>query len=85
VIPRRSDRLAAKAAFRNPNPEKQAKRVLVNKWENRPDDVVTATPDAGIAAKFHAAFGGPVPSFMREAMRELFRGTHQLAVEGPSC
>jgi hypothetical protein len=31
VIPRRSDRLAAKSAFRDPNPEKQAKRVLVNK------------------------------------------------------
>jgi hypothetical protein len=29
--------------FRDPNPEKQAKRVLVNKWEGRSDDAVTNT------------------------------------------
>jgi hypothetical protein len=34
--------------------------VLVNKWEGRPDDAVTNTPDEGIVVKFHAAFGGPV-------------------------
>jgi hypothetical protein len=83
VVPRRSDRLAAKAVFRDPNPEKQAKRVLVNKWENRPDDAVTVTPDDGIAVKFHAAFGDP-STVHREAMRELFRGTRQLLAEVPS-
>jgi len=31
-IPRRSDRLAAKSIFRDPQPEKQARRVLLNKW-----------------------------------------------------
>ena len=38
LVPRRSDRLMAKSEFRDPNPEKQAKRVLVNKWERRPDE-----------------------------------------------
>jgi hypothetical protein len=70
--------------FRDPNPEKQAKRVLVNKWENRPDDAVTATPDIGIAVKFNTAFRDP-STVHREAMRELFRGTRQLLVEVPSC
>lgn len=41
LIPRCSDRLAAKSAFHDPNPEKQAKRMLVNKWDGRPDDAVT--------------------------------------------
>jgi hypothetical protein len=68
--------------FRDPNPEKQAKRVLVNKWEGRPDDVVTNTPDEGIAVKFHAAFGGPVSPRKREYMRELFHGTRQYEPEG---
>lgn len=30
-VPRRSDRLATKSAFRDPNSERQAKRVVVNK------------------------------------------------------
>jgi hypothetical protein len=80
--PRRSDRLAAKSVFRDPNPEKQAKRVLVNKWEGRPDDVVTNTPDASIAVKFHAAFGGPVSTRKREYMRELFPRDTRLHVRG---
>jgi hypothetical protein len=80
-IPRRSDRLAAKSVFRDPNPEKQAKRVLVNKWEGRPDDAVTNTPDEGIALKFHAAFGGPVSPRKLEYMRMLFHGTRQYEPE----
>jgi hypothetical protein len=81
VIPRRSDRLAGKSAFRDPNPERQAKRVLVNKSEGRSDNAVTNTPDAGIAVKFHAAFGGPVSPYKREAMRVLFHGTRQYEPE----
>jgi hypothetical protein len=52
-----------KAAFRDPNPEKQAKGVLVNKWEHRPDDAVTGTPDD--------TFAEHISSSMREAMRVL--------------
>jgi hypothetical protein len=81
VIPRRSDRLAGKSAFRDPNPERQAKRMLVNKWEGRPDNAVTNTLDAGIAVKFHAAFGEPVSPHKREAMRELFHDTRQYEPE----
>jgi hypothetical protein len=40
LVPRRNDRLVAKAPFRDPNSEKQAKRVLVNKWERRSDNAV---------------------------------------------
>jgi hypothetical protein len=32
LVLRRSERLAAKSVFRDPNPEKQAKRVLLRKW-----------------------------------------------------
>lgn len=32
-VPRRSTRLAAKSAFRDPVPERQAKRVLIAKWD----------------------------------------------------
>jgi hypothetical protein len=71
VIPRRSDRLAGKSAFRDPNPEKQAKRVLVNKWERRPNDTPIVASDAHIADIFHDAFRGPIDSPTREAMRAL--------------
>jgi hypothetical protein len=71
-IPRRSDRLAAKSAFHDPQPEKKARRVMLNKWAGRPDDVVTNTPDATISTKFHEMFGDPVSSSKREAMREIF-------------
>jgi hypothetical protein len=64
--------LAAKSAFRDTQPEKQARRVLLNKWVGRPDDAVTDTPDATISAKFHEMFGGSVSSSKREAIRELF-------------
>lgn len=73
-VPRRSDRLAAKSAFRDPQPEKQAKRVLVNKWTRRPEAASRCTPDATIAARFHDTFTAPLSSSKREAMRELFPG-----------
>jgi hypothetical protein len=71
VIPRRSDRLAGKSPFRDPNPEKQAKRVLVNKWEGKPNGANSNTPDSKVAEKFHSNFAEPVPDYKWEAMREL--------------
>jgi hypothetical protein len=50
LVPRRSDRLAAKSAFRDPNPEEQEKRVLVNKWERRPDDAPRSRQQMGTQA-----------------------------------
>jgi hypothetical protein len=71
IVPRRSTRLAGKSPFRDPNPEKQAKRVLVNKWENKPSGAGSATPDNTVAEKFHSHFTEPVPDYKWEAMREL--------------
>jgi hypothetical protein len=62
----------AKSAFRDPNPERQAKRVLVNKWEHRLEDAVTNTPNDKIIDKLHEAFTELLSSSKREAMRELF-------------
>lgn len=71
-VPRRSTRLAAKSAFHDPQPERQAKRVLLNKWTRRPDEMRSGTPDATIAAKFHDTFSEPLSSSKRAAMHELF-------------
>jgi hypothetical protein len=81
TAPRRSDRLAAKSVFRDPNPEKQAKRILVHKWEGKPADAVSSTPDNTIAEKFH------VPDFKWKAMDELlrYRGLHADAAVGLMC
>lgn len=82
LIPRHSDRLAAKAVFCDPNPEKKAKRVLINKWEHRTKDDVTI-PDSSIVAKFHETFAEPISSNTRVAMHELLyplRGTRWNAV-----
>jgi len=43
-------------------------RVLVNKWEHRPDDAVTGTPDD--------TFAEHISSSMREAMRVLLSPLH---------
>jgi hypothetical protein len=45
--------------------------VLVNKWERRPANAVTDTPDETIAIKFHEAFAEPVSPWKWEAMHEL--------------
>lgn len=68
----RSDHLAAKAPFRDLQPEKQAKRTLVHKWNPGVDHTRQRTPDATIAAKFHDTFLVPLSASKREAMRELF-------------
>lgn len=71
-VPRRSVRLAAKSAFRDPQPERQAKRVLLNKWSSRLEGVHSDTPDDMITAKFHDTFSEPMSSSKRAAMQELF-------------
>jgi hypothetical protein len=74
LVSRRSDRLAAKSAFRVPNPEKQAKRVLVGKWQpsaSAPRSATT-TSDAAIAVWFHETFREPLSSSKRETVQELF-------------
>lgn len=77
---RRSDRLVAKSAFRDPQPEKQAKRVLLNKWNRQPDHARMTAPDATIATRFHAVFASPLSSSKRAAMRELFPGAATVAM-----
>jgi hypothetical protein len=71
-IPCRSDRLVAKSAFRDPQPEKQARHVMLNKWTGCPEGVVTNTLDATISTKFHETFADPLSSSKREAMRVIF-------------
>jgi hypothetical protein len=74
LVPRCSNRLAAKSVYRDPNPEKQAKRVLLSKWQpsaSAPRSAPT-TPNATIATRFHEMFREPLSSSKREAMQELF-------------
>lgn len=71
-VPKRSNRLAAKSAFRDPQPERQAKRVLLSKWSGTTGQARSTTPDAVIAARFHDMFVTPLSSSKRDAMRELF-------------
>jgi hypothetical protein len=63
--------LAAKSIHLNPNPEKQAKHILLNKWTRRPANG-SQTPDAAIAAKFHETFAGLLFASKQAAMHELF-------------
>lgn len=69
---RRSERLAAKSAYRDPQPERQARRVMLNRWEGRRDDARLEIADPVIAQRFKAAFSSDAPASRREAMRELF-------------
>jgi hypothetical protein len=73
-VPRRSERLAAMSGFRDPNPEKQAKRVLLGKWQPSASALrsAPATPDATIAARFCETFRVPLSSSKREALQELY-------------
>jgi hypothetical protein len=74
LVPRRSDRLAAKSVYRDPNPERQAKRVLLSKWQpsTSAPRSAPATPDLTIATRFHETFQEPLSASKREAMQELF-------------
>ena len=69
---RRSSRLARKSGYRDPNPERQARRILLSKWGGRPEDASSKTPDDAIAARFHKEFGHHASSSKHDAMRELF-------------
>ena len=55
-----------------PQPEKQAKKVLLNKWKPRAPWSAQVTPDAAIAKKFRETFAEPLSSAKRAAMSELF-------------
>lgn len=69
---RRSERLAAKSVYRDPHPERQARRVLLNKWAGPDEAVRPDTPDPKVAARFQEAFGDHVPSERRDSMLDLF-------------
>jgi hypothetical protein len=70
-VPRHSDRLVAKSIHRDTNPEKQKKRVLLNKWTRKPARESQA-PDPAVAVKFHETFAEPVSASKRAAMYEQF-------------
>jgi hypothetical protein len=74
LVPRRNDRLATKSVYHDLNSEKQAKRVMLNKWQpsaSAPLSVST-TPDATITTQFQETFQESLPSSKRAAMQELF-------------
>jgi hypothetical protein len=71
MVPRQSDWLTAKSAYHDPKPEKQAKRVLLNKWQRQPANAVQI-PDESITTKFHETFAEPLSSSKRAAMWELY-------------
>jgi hypothetical protein len=74
LVPRCSDRLATKSVYHGPNPEKQAKRVMLSKWQpsaSAPRSV-SVTPNMTIATRFHETFQDPLSSSKRATMRELF-------------
>lgn len=73
-FPRRSDRLAAKSAFRDPRPEKQARRVLLNKWATRPVHVAPNPVSAAAAVsagRFQETFRDAAPPTRRQSVRKL--------------
>jgi len=74
LMPHRSDRLAAKSVYRDPNLEKQVKRVMLSKWQPSASAPRSApvSPDATTATRFHETFQEPLPSSKRAAMQELF-------------
>jgi hypothetical protein len=72
LVPRWSDRLAAKSGFRDPKPEVQAKKVLLNKWEPCNQVQSLNSPDASIADRFQKTFVEPLSASKEAVMRELF-------------
>lgn len=59
-IPRRSTRLAAKSACRDPVPERQGRRVLLSKWSRRPSNP-RSSPDSAIATRFRETLRSRCP------------------------
>jgi len=72
LVPRRSDRLAAKSGYRDPKTEVQAKKVLLSKWKPRNQDRSLNSPDASIVDRFHKTFADPLSATKQAAMCELF-------------
>lgn len=70
-VPRRSTRLAAKAPFRDPQPERQAKLVLISKWSSDPAASAPRT-DAPVDAKFREAFALPLSPSKRTVMSHFY-------------
>lgn len=64
LVPRHSDRLAAKTVYRDPKPEKQAKKVMLSMWHPSTSAAWSSpkTPDASIASRFHDTFKEPLSS-----------------------
>jgi hypothetical protein len=73
-IPKRSIRLAAKSAHREPRPEAQARKVMLKRIGLEID---TEHPDEASFDEFHTAFKLPLPEETKEAMRALFPGRKQ--------
>jgi len=68
-LPRRSSRLAAKSAFRDPNPERQAKRIMISRWTGNAAGHVA---DQDVDDEFRAAFEAASLSARKEAMAAMF-------------
>lgn len=73
-VPRHSGRLVAKWVYRDPKPERQPKRVMMNKWRPASASASMASPmvDATVDTQFHEMFADPLSSSKCAAMRELF-------------
>jgi len=73
LVPRRSSRLAQTAHLREPKPEAQAKKVLLQKWRPvRSPAAPQQALDLSIGDKFRKVFREPLSASKSDAMRELF-------------
>lgn len=81
-VPRRSIRLAGKAPFRDPDPERQAKRVLISKWSSTAPAPRT---DASVDAKFREAFALPLSPSKRSAMNHFYPARGGRGRRGSQC
>jgi hypothetical protein len=68
-LPRRSSRLAAKSGFRDPNPERQAKRIMIAKWTGK---AASHVADQAVDEEFRSAFEAATLSARKEAMAAMF-------------
>lgn len=67
--PRRSSRLAAKSVYRDPEPERQAKKIMLGKWKDVPTNAV---PDLALDEEFQKAFAAASLSARKQAMAVMF-------------
>ena len=68
-LPRRSSRLAAKSAFRDPNPERQAKTIMISRWTGK---AASHVADQDVDDEFRAVFKATSLSARKEAMAAMF-------------